>query len=281
MYDITQKWEGVDLHLEGGNPKNKKSNATVKYLVRGAVDDLEAINAAFEFAPADFQGIPRQGAELTERLTETTWLIEISYAHDSDSDPEDDTSEESTLSFDCSGGTRHVTTAIAQECLWHKSGAKFRNAGKYINWNGKTGDDMAVNGVDIPTAQTRETYTKTMKMSALTTRKRLQWANMVGCVNSAAWKGWARGVAMFLGCSFSGSTDSSASVQVSFNFAIQPGEANTSIVPGIKISKEGHIYLWTMLNAERDSTTNAPKIDVETVWAAQVAPYADFSVFGL
>ena len=82
---------------------------------------------------------------------------------------------------------------------------------------------------------------------------------------------------MFLGCSYSGS--SSEEVTVSFNFAIQMNETVT-IADGVPpITKEGHTYVWTMSETKNNSGT--PGLEVTAVYAAQVAPYADFSSLGL
>jgi hypothetical protein len=151
------------------------------------------------------------------------------------------------------------------------------NAGKFIGWNGKTGSDMQISGVDVPFAQPRETYTKKMTMAQLTTSFKRKVANMVGSVNSTKWKGWEAGEAMFLGCSFSGA--SGENIDVTFNFAIQVNET-TKIADGVpEISKKGHVYLWTLKDTKMGAGT--VDVDVKAVFAAQVVPFANFSDLGL
>lgn len=276
---VEQAWENADIQLNKGDANNRSSSANVAFLVFGAQDEITAINAAYSEAPADISGIPKTSAEVSERLTEDTWKIEISYGYTSSSST-GSSSEESTVSFDCGTGTRHVTNAIRQWELWSKPSTQKRDPKTFIGWNGKTGPDMQVTGVDVPFAQPRETYTKKMRLSQLSTSFKRRVASIVGCVNNAKWKGWEKGEVMFLGCSFSGT--SSEEITVTFNFAIQMNETMV-IADGVPpIKKEGYIYVWTMPETVKPkSESNSPEMDVRAVYAAQVVQYADFASLGL
>lgn len=277
---VEQAWEGIDLQLEKGDAGNSASSASAVYLVFETASDIEAITAAYSESPADIEGIPKKSAEISERLAEDIWKIEISYGYSSkSSSPSSGSQDEATVSFDCGGGTRHVNTALEQKKLWQKSGATIKNPGKFVGWNGKTGPDSVISGVDVPFAQPRETYTKKMSLSQLSTSFRRKMAGLVGCINSAKWKGWERGEVMFLGCSYSGSA--SEEITVTFNFAIQMNESMV-IADGVpKINKTGHEYIWTMSETKYDTVNKAPQLEVTAVYAALVAPYADFSTLGL
>ena len=273
---IVPAWGNSSLQLQNGDFADSGSSTEVSYFVFGTTDEKTAINAAYTQAPSEFEGIPKQSAEITERLTEDAWKVTIAYSHSGSASVTTET-EEVSVSFDCGGGTRHITNAISQKCLWKREGVPFRNAKKLIGWNGKTGADSVVSGVDIPYAQPRESYTKTMKIP-LPTKKKRAIASLVGCVNRTKWKGWEKGELMFLGCTYSGMENQKA--QVTFNFAIQVNETNMKIdddVPAIK--KEGHVFVWTQ---QQTVTKNGlPDIEVTAVYAAQVADYADFSELGL
>ena len=276
---VEQSWEGIDLQLENGDAKNTKSTASVTYLVFEVENDIEAIASAYSEAPADISGIPKKSAEISERLAHDIWKIEISYAYSSGSGSSDN-SDEPTVSFDTGSGSRHITNAISQRALYYASSDYQNKAGNFIGWNGKSGPDSVINGVDVPCAQLRETYTKKMRSSQLSTAFKRQMAKLVGCVNLTKWKGWEAGEAMFMGCSYSGTT--SEELTVTFNFAIQPNEKDVPLGPGYpKVSKRGHEYVWSISDTTFNEASGTPSLVLKAVYAAQIVPYADFSVLGL
>ena len=278
---VEQTWEGIDLQLENGDGTKKGSTATVYYLVSGTADDVEAIMTAYSEAVPEISSIPKSGASISERLAEDIWKIEITYAHQSSGSANNSGSgDTSTLSFECGGGTKKVKTSIGEQRRVINNNAP--DPGHFIGWNGKSGDDSQIDGVDIPTAQMRETYTKEMNLSSLSTSYRRRVAAMVGKVNSGKFKGWERGEVMFLGCSFSGSK-ADGKITVSFNFNIQPGETVdlSDIAEGESgtVSKEGFEYIWTI--SETKTENKQPKTVVKGAWIAKVTGYADFSQLGV
>ena len=160
-----------------------------------------------------------------------------------------------------------------------------KDAGGAIGWNGKSGDDCEIAGVDIPTAQLRETYTKQMRISRLTTSYKRSVASLVGKVNSGSFKGWSAGEVMFLGMSYSTPAKKASKVTVTFNFAIQPNESaiqpNESNVKigGHSVSKKGFEYAWAI--SKSVAAGGGPKIEVEGIYVDQVCEYASFSALGL
>ena len=273
---VVPAWGSAALQLQNGDFTDSGSSTEMSFFVFGAATEVEAVNAAYTNAPSEYEGIPKTSAEVTERLTEDAWKVNIAYGNSGSATVATEGGEVS-VSFDCGGGTRHITNAISQKCLWRKEGVPFRDAKNLIGWNGKTGVDAVVSGVDVPFAQPRESYTKTMKIPLPTKQKRVM-ASYVGWVNREKWKGWEKGEVMFLGCTYSGIENKKA--QVTFNFAIQVNENNVKIddeVPPIK--KEGHVFIWTQ---QRTVIKNGePKIEVIAVYASQIAGYVNFSVFGL
>ena len=153
-----------------------------------------------------------------------------------------------------------------------------KKAGGAIGWNGKTGAEMSVAGVDVPTAQLRETYTKTMRLSRITTAFKRKVARLVGKVNSGPFKGWEKGEVMFLGMSYSSPARRSSRVNVAFNFAIQPNEEES--VCGRNVSKKGFEYAWGLSKTVVDEN-GVPKADVEAIYVDEVCRYDSFSALGL
>lgn len=278
---VEQTWDGVDLELEGGNGDDYNSTATIYYIVSGTNDDVTACKSAYNMAPANFSGVPKKSVSIGTRLSESLWKIEVHYGtqntsdgsagKDNDNDNNDDS--ETTVSFDCGGGTKHLTHSIKQTRV---KGTK--DAGGAIGWNGKSGSEMEITGIDVPTAQLRETYTRVMKLSRITTGFKRNVAALVGKVNSGGFKGWSAGEVMFLGMSYSCPTKKSTKVTVTFNFAIQPNESNVKI--GDKsVSKKGFEYVWALSKTSADG--NAPKAEVEAIYVDQVCESASFSALGL
>ena len=271
---IQQAWQGIDLELEAGRGESSKSSATIYYIVAGTTNDADACVATWNFAAETYLGMPRKSVAVAERLTDDSWKIEVRYGNDDASGGGSDDGE-STVSFDCGGGSKHLNYAISDKII---KGDK--KSGGAINWNGKAGSDMEISGIDIPTAQLRETYTKMMSLSRITTSYKRKVAELVGKVNSSSFKGWSAGEVMFLGMSYSAPDSASQRVAVTFNFLIQPNEKNVKVA-GESVSKKGFEYVWAISKSVVDSATNMPKLEVEALYLATVCEEGNFSVLGL
>ena len=270
---VIRTQEGAESWDSAGNVKQYE----IKYFVLGPASKQDAKDAIFSDSPEAYEGLDRSGVKFDG--FDEDGNVEFTVIYEKKSTSSTSTQNEPVISFDCGTGTRHVTTATDQKKLWQKAGATVKNAGKFVGWNGKTGPDSVISGADVPFAQPRETYTKKMSLSQLSTAFRRKMAGMVGCINSAKWKGWEKGEVMFLGCSYSGSA--SEDITVTFNFAIQMNESLV-IAEGVpSITKPGHEYVWTMSETKYDAANKAPQIEVTAVYSALLTRYADFSTLGL
>jgi len=246
----------------------------VPYVVMGASEEEKALAAVHEAAPDEWGGLPIESLEISSREGAEAFTVNVIYKSKASSTTSSkDRDDEATVSFDCGGGTRHLTHSLSQKLVF---GSK--KAGGAIGWNGKSGAEMAIAGVDVPTAQLRETYTKVMRLSKITTAFKRTVASLVGKVNSGAFKGWNAGEVMFLGMSYSAPGKKSTKVAVTFNFAIQPNESD-AMVCGKSISKKGFEYAWALSRASVEE--GVPKAEVEAIYVDQVCEYASFSALGL
>lgn len=253
---------------EGSETWNEKGVMTaceIKFLVIDPVDKNSAMSAALAASPAVMGEAKRTSVRFDGFDADKNAEITVVYEDDSED-------EEATMSFDCGGGTKHLTHSIEQKIV--KGDV---DAGGAINWNGKYGDEMQINGIDVPTAQLRETYTKKMKVSRLTTSFKRKVANLVGKVNSGTFKGWNPGEVMFLGMSYAAPEKKSTRVQVTFNFSIQVNE--TANIAGVSVKKNGFDYAWAIQGAKADGTTT--KIEPKAVYVDKVCEMASFSALGL
>lgn len=264
-------------HPKSIDRNGKYTSIEVQYLVFGVASEEEALSAVHAKAPAESKDLPLDSIEIDSRETDDTFRVNAIYREedasvgDSGGDEEDD--EAPTESFDCGGGTRHLLYSYSQRKAYGD-----KDAGGAIGWNGKTGDDCEIAGVDVPTAQLRESYTLPVKVSKLTTSYKRKIAALVGKVNSSNFKGWSPGEVMFLGMSYSTPAKKAKKVTLTFNFAIQPNESGVKIA-GQTVSKKGFEYVWAISKTVASSGT--PKLEVEGVYVDQVCEYASFAGLGL
>ena len=281
---VEQAWEGVDLQLENGDGGNDSSTASVRYIVSGTTDESEACMECFKQAPETYSGIAKRAVAVSERLTDSTWKIEVRYGAEYGMLDDGDEDEEPSVNFDCSAGTKHVVQAIRQTCVYAGSGESTDSSSVAsaipIGWNGKDGSESDATGVDVVAGELRETYTKTLNRSKVTsTSWKRKVAELVGKVNSGSFKGWRAGEVQFLGCSYTASLKGYSKVNVSFHFCIRLNE-NNALIAGRRIgNKKGFEYLWAMTDDEIRSGTRYRRI--RKIYKAEVCDSTSFSALGL
>lgn len=258
----------------------KLTNAVIQYLVFEALDEAEALSYAFENVPKELDNLKLLSISISERKSQDIFLLEVTYGSSnnnsgggsSDDNAED---EDAVFNFECSTGSAHITNAIKNIPL--KAGKV--DPGSFIGWNGKSGDDSEITGVEIMVPTLRESYTKQMRLNQLTIAFRRKVAALTGKINAKTFKGWDRGEVLFLGCSFSAPEKTAERVTVTFNFAIQLDEDNAEI-EGIKFRKDGWTHVWAIASTTvEDGKT--PRNKVDALYGSQVYQYADFGALGL
>lgn len=269
----------VELSHEGQhksiNKDGEYTGAEIQYLVFSAADENDALKAVLAEAPAEFEALSLDSIEIDARERDDIYRVNAIYKSESGTgNSDDDDNDEATVSFDCGGGTKHLNYSIAQRRVFGD-----KEAGGAIGWNGKPGDDCEIAGVDVPTAQLRETYTKSMKLNRLTTSYKRNVAGLVGKVNSGSFKGWNAGEVMFLGMSYSTPARKAKRVTVTFNFAIQPNESGVKVGGKGVGNKGGFEYIWAI--SKTTASGDIPKIELEGIYIDQVCDYASFSALGL
>ena len=136
-------------------------------------------------------------------------------------------------------------------------------------------------GRDVPTADMRETYTKTISRSkATSTGYKKRVASLVGKVNNSSFKGWSPGEIMFIGCSYSTPVKGASKVTVTFNFRIMPNESNAKIANINVGSKQGFEYLWARSKTVK-GTDGKPKVEVQSAYKSVVCETGNFSELGI
>lgn len=275
---------------EGSETRSRKLNSTtgtaswpvttreVSFLVIGAHSKAEAFSAVLDASPTSEDGLLRENIRFDGFAGDGAMEFSVVYEEldsDSGSSGESD-GDDPQMSFDCSGGTAHVVHAISQRKCVLDDGAP--DPGCMIGWNGDIANSEFA-GVDIVTPQMRESYTRRMRPSALSTEFKRTIAELTGCVNSSKFKGWERGEVLFAGASFSGSSSGSDLVTVTYNFMIQRNESNATIGTLVLGDKLGWEYIWTI--TENRQTGKSVEVVLKQVCIAQVYPFGNFNKLGL
>lgn len=287
---VAQKWDAIQFNIKNGNFCDQESTATIGYIVQGTASDTEALMAAYNQAPkvltqnpSDKQGIPKRTVTISERLGENIWRIDVGYAWNANNSDDTDDKEVPEISFEVSGGTEHITQAYEQKCVYSLVPGKKDSDSEAekvpIGWNGKTGEESEVAGVDVPIGQFTLTYKKIMNYSKVVSTSWLRKvAACYGRINRGKWKGWEAGEVMFNGGGFSTPMRGAKKVAVTFNFLIRINEDNVKI-GGHNIGKvPGHWYCWAIYEDDPESKGGKK---IKKVYKARVNKESDFSALGV
>lgn len=171
----------------------KCTAAEIKYLILSPTSKRAAIQGVIAVAPTAYgenNELPLKEFRFDGYVGDGDIEITAVYAEAEDSDGGDDSDDEqATMSFDMGSGTKHITHAIKQEQVYPGL-MRFDDAGGGIGWNGKMGSEAEFAGVDVPTADMHEVYTKYIRTSRLTTAYKRVLCELYGKVNSKDFKGW-------------------------------------------------------------------------------------------
>lgn len=270
MPKVELDYKEQSLAVDGSG---KYKSIEITYVVFDVESEHEALEVVLKEIPKENGELPLENVEIEEKCGNHVFRVTAHYSKEENTGTNSDDDEEPTVSFDCGGGSKHLLYSLSQKKVFGD-----KDPGGAIGWNGKSGDDCEITGVDIPTAQLRETYTKQMRVSSLSTGYKRKVASLVGKVNSSSFKGWSAGEVMFLGMSYSTPAKKAKKVTVTFNFAIQPNESNVN-VGGKSVSKKGFEYVWAI--SKTIINNGIPKMAVEGIYVDQVCEYASFSSLGL
>ncbi len=108
---------------------------------------------------------------------------------------------------------------------------------------------------------------------------KLSLFQLTGKVNSAGFKGFARGEVLFLGAS--GSKRGFDDWEITFRFAASPNATNLTIGGISGISKEGWQYLWIRYEDEEDISAKTLIKRPSAIYIEQVYNYGDFALMGI
>jgi hypothetical protein len=247
------------------------------FFIIGAADKASAVQEVLSIAEQELNGIPLKEFRVGEFDRDKNLEIFVIYeSSSSGSESAGSESDSPRVSYSAGGGQVTVTSGDLVKTV-SPSGKTAPDPGNFVNWNGKRGRDFAVNGVTVPTANPRLTYTKNINantVNSATWQTKLE--KLVGCVNSSRWKGRDAGSVMFVNFSFNGPVSGTEKVSVSFEFLIRPNEKNAQI-GGLTV---GDVYGWDYVWAITEPSPEGPP-EVRGAYVSRVCRFADFSQIGV
>ena len=272
--------------------RKASSSHSRSYKVFGTTDDLELhaeANARISSSLAYWQYPGKPDVQLRAEsysvsyLGDDAWQVTISYEKNgADDDTQVDPLKRSR-SFDTTGGTQHITQALAETAYSQSFLLPAPDQQKAIGVDGN-----GVNGVDIivPALQWQEQYD--VPSSYVTTAYIRSLASITGTTNNADFRGFSAGEVLFAGCSGNQEWDDqrgNGPWSLSFRFIASPNAGTGGSIPALTIggisgiNKKGHEYLWVRYEETVSSSTllKTPK----HVYVDRVYREGNFSTLGI
>lgn len=224
-----------------------------------------------------------------EYLGDEAWQLQVTYTKDGGEDDKQQDPLKRSRSFDTGGATQHITQALTVEGFPQGEQRFWTGSPAAPNMNGAIGvDGETVQGVDIVVPQL--TWTETYDVPNLYVKADYIKAvsGLTGSVNNAAFRGFAAGEVLFMGCSGSQQWDSDKGDgpwNLSYKFVASANQGAGKTFPAITIGaiagieKDGHDYLWVRYEPDVQSQTLLKK--PKFVYVNKVYPRRDFSALGI
>jgi hypothetical protein len=254
------------------------------YDIIGTDDELEVQNLLFSTSPGTYQGLSRDSVR-GEPLGGGAWKGYARYTR------QDDDSE---YTFEIGGETFKRTQSLGTTAYGTCPG-DYGDYGDYGDSSGseeEPGEDVppdfggaigvngdTVEGVDdtAPTYDFSETH---LIDDALVTQSyKLLLFNLYGKMNSATFKGFARGECRYMGTT--GSKRGDGKWSLTFRFSCSPNVSNLSIGGICGISKLGWDYLWVRYDDFEDEDAFALVKRPRAAYVERICDFGDFSTLGI
>jgi len=242
-----------------------KPTCVFLYMVSGAADENDATGAAIAASPSSYGYAFRRQCEIVERINDDTWKVAVKY----DVQPEDWSPAE--ISFDSTGGTAHITQAVAQINAYALVGTPADLYGTI----GYDGDK--VNGCDVVTPVWKRTELWYFADADLLESA---WFNATGKVNSDSFRGYAPGELLFEGVT-GNKRSPQAPYALTFKFAASPNQTGLTVGGITGIDKDGWDLLDVFYGEVLDTPSHSKIKTPLQVTIQQVYETVAFSTLGI
>ena len=187
-------------------------------------------------------------------LGDDAWQVSIAYEKQGAEDDDQRDPLKRSRSFDTSGGSQHITQAAGGTVTTSggttvTQGSERRYPpGTAPSMNNAIGvDGSSVNGVDIVAPALTWTETYDVPHQYVTANYIKSLAALTGTVNNGAFRTFAAGEVLFMGCNGSQEWDDqrgNGPWTLSYKFVASPNVTAQTIGDITGIEKKGHEYLW-------------------------------------
>jgi len=240
-------------HVSAVSSSGSCNSATLTYLVSGAVPGstggLAALQGVRGSAPLAIGNAQRKNIAITRYRGSGVYEIEVQYRKSESTRHNTAVNGDRHWRFDVSARKLHTEEALS---LVSTVAGEFTHTpapGCLVGWNGKSGADCRISGVDILSPEMRESCVATFLSSHVTSSYKAGVMRLVGKVNSAAFHGWNAGEVLFLGA-VQGEEYENASgnalIDITFHFAVRSNSA-TRTINGISVGNvAGWDHVWSI-----------------------------------
>jgi len=222
-------------------------------------------------------------------LGDDAWQVSIAYEKQGAEDDDQRDPLKRSRSFDTSGGSQHITQAAGGTVTTSggttvTQGSERRYPpGTAPSMNNAIGvDGSSVNGVDIVAPALTWTETYDVPHQYVTANYIKSIAALTGTVNNGAFRTFAAGEVLFMGCSGSQEWDDqrgNGPWTLSYKFVASPNVTEQTIGDITGIEKKGHEYLW--VRYEDAVSTNELVKKPKYVYVNKVYRDGNFSGLGI
>ena len=241
-----------------------------EYIVRGTNDEFVAWTALEAATTLIVGSLVKQDVNIDRRLGEFEWAGSVKWGMRERPDTND-----SSFSFDTSGGNQHISQALQTVGAYAPPG---KTVADYQGAIGVT--DNGVEGVDVTVPVYNFEETHYLAIAVVDAAYKITVFTLTGKVNSVAFKGFAPGECLFLGAS--GSLRKHDQWEITYKFSASPNVTGLTIGGGITgINKDGWDYLWVRYNDEEDAAAKKLVRRPEAVYVERVYLRADLNLLGI
>jgi hypothetical protein len=257
--------EGTEI-AAGASP-----SANLRYTVKDAADENDALTAVASTAPTSYNGMPRS-TRSCEALDATTFVVTVTYQPGRF---ESAASSSVRYEFDTSGGSEQMFLALSTIASYAAPGAGTAPDMK----GGINVTSDGPQGISRPVPVYNFSETHTIAAASMTAGYKATIFGLTGKVNNAAFKGFAAGEVLFLGAR--GASNANGDYEITFSFSALPNVTGATFGPFTGVTKKGWDYLWVYSEEEEDATAKRVVKRPVAAYVVQVFAYANLSGLGI
>lgn len=227
-------------------------------------DDIAAKNALIAVGPPVYDYKTKQQANL-EPLGRGLFKGKLRYG-----DVKIPTPQQPEFNFDTTGGTVRITHSLATQI--HGTDAPDHEGA--IQFDGRN-----VQGCEIVVPAFAFSYSVYLPSSWVNQAYIFTLHHLTGRTNSAAWKGFAKGEVLFLGCV--GRQKGAGDWHLRLSFSAEANLTGLDFGSITGVSKEGQQFLWVRYRNEEDASKPYLKPKPIGVYVETVYDYANYAMLGI